>query len=217
MEWLGRDAISPKIPISLLRASLLIILMKGVSLCLSGQRKMDVRCLLEVTVCQLAGGQLMVPAVRLNQRQTRSSTLPLPCSGSSWRVHQLVFWGIEPMRYYYLPVFIFKNNKRFKWMRGTLVSFQLKCAWGSGFKWRRNGERKCSWAICLSSEEEARCPIYTPFSLFSIPNILFCLWNILCQVSLTSLFVTLLEPLLPIFFSLKYILDAVTPLLKNPR
>ena len=47
MEWLGRDAISPKIPISLLRASLLIILMKGVSLCLLVQMKMDVRCLPE--------------------------------------------------------------------------------------------------------------------------------------------------------------------------
>lgn len=56
MEWLGRDAISPEIPISLLRASLLIILMKGVSFCLSVEMKMDVRCLPEGDSVQAGQG-----------------------------------------------------------------------------------------------------------------------------------------------------------------
>ena len=41
--------------------------------------------------------------------------------------------------------------------------------------------------------------------------------KLLCSVEAARLFVTLLEPLLQIyFFLLKYTLDAVTPLLKNP-
>lgn len=96
-------------------------------------------------------------------------------------------WGIELMRYYYLPVFIFKTKKRFKWRQWSLFlalsQSMSDCQETVEFQGKRVREWKSSRGLCLHCQAEGRRLIHTPVHVFhsqypgfGSPHLLFCLW-----------------------------------------
>lgn len=175
VELIRKVCHSPNNPISLFWAPVLIILMKGVSLCLSVQVKMDVRWVSSGRFQHSSWlVQPMVPGVRLNQWQT------VICAPSC--LFQLALkrppagvWGTELMKYY-LPVFIFQNIKRFQWVQGSLflpLHQSVHNGWETVYSFKGRGleNGRAYWRPSCDPRKRAGVE-HTLLPLFFVPNVL---------------------------------------------